>query len=414
MGPLLVCLLSAPSFFLHEGDRVVFYGDSITEQQRYTTYLETFVRCRLPNMHISFFSAGWGGDTVHGTTGWEGAGGEPSERIARDVAPERPTLVTVMLGMNDGYYYPVKPEWRDDFRKSYQSLLDLLAALPGKPRLSLFPPTPWDDFTRTAAYLPDVANEGGGYNDTLADYSKVVAELAKTNQASFVDLNTALARDLRKAASLDPELATSMIPDRIHPEWSAALLAALEIARAWNLPAEPISVEIADGRLESAQGTKVDRIDELSWRQLDQALPCPYDTNDPATQLAARASDFDRGLNRRLLRFRGARFARASLEVDGVAIGEFTSEELARGVELPSTGPEFEQARAVFANVQRKNQLQLVRWREIDRANQSLEAAPEASRALRRLVEQMDAHTRELAQPVARIWRLKPLVGAEL
>ena len=36
------------SFYLKDGDRVVFYGDSITDQRLYTTFTETFVVTRFP------------------------------------------------------------------------------------------------------------------------------------------------------------------------------------------------------------------------------------------------------------------------------------------------------------------------------------------------------------------------------
>ena len=51
----LVLLLAAAcaataqeAFALRDGDRVVFYGDSITDQRLYTTFAETFVVTRFP------------------------------------------------------------------------------------------------------------------------------------------------------------------------------------------------------------------------------------------------------------------------------------------------------------------------------------------------------------------------------
>ena len=51
-------------FFLHDGDRVVFLGDSITEQKLYTTYIEAYALTRFPQAKFTFRNVGWGGDTA--------------------------------------------------------------------------------------------------------------------------------------------------------------------------------------------------------------------------------------------------------------------------------------------------------------------------------------------------------------
>src|SRR3979490_3119479 len=86
-------------FYLKPGDRVVFYGDSITDQRLYTTFAETYAVTRFPNLDVKFVHSGWGGDRVTG-----GGGGTIDVRLQRDVYPYKPTVMTIMLGMNDGRY----------------------------------------------------------------------------------------------------------------------------------------------------------------------------------------------------------------------------------------------------------------------------------------------------------------------
>src|SRR5881394_1134720 len=86
-------------FYLKDGDRIVFYGDSITDQRLYTTYIESYCVSRFPKKHFSFIHSGWGGDRVTG-----GGGGPIDMRLKRDVLVYKPTVVTICLGMNDGGY----------------------------------------------------------------------------------------------------------------------------------------------------------------------------------------------------------------------------------------------------------------------------------------------------------------------
>src|SRR5438046_8492170 len=53
----------AGDFLIRDGDRVVFLGDSITEQRLYTTYIEAYTLSRHPDWKLSFRNVGWGGDT---------------------------------------------------------------------------------------------------------------------------------------------------------------------------------------------------------------------------------------------------------------------------------------------------------------------------------------------------------------
>src|SRR5437667_9556758 len=96
-------------FALKDGDRVVFYGDSITEQRMYTTYVEHYVLTHYPDRRVTFINTGWGGDTVSGNDCKPCAGVGGLARIKRDVIDHRPTVVTLLFGMNDGQYRDFDP-----------------------------------------------------------------------------------------------------------------------------------------------------------------------------------------------------------------------------------------------------------------------------------------------------------------
>ena len=66
-------------FQIRNNDRVVFLGDSITEQRLYTTYVEAYAITRHPGWRLRFRNVGWGGDTSWGAGRW-GASTRASRR----------------------------------------------------------------------------------------------------------------------------------------------------------------------------------------------------------------------------------------------------------------------------------------------------------------------------------------------
>ena len=83
--------VSASAAMFKDGDRVVFFGDSITAGGNYHRYLSDYYITRFPDADIRFFNAGVGGDNSHNA----------AMRFADDVATRRPTAISVMFGMND-------------------------------------------------------------------------------------------------------------------------------------------------------------------------------------------------------------------------------------------------------------------------------------------------------------------------
>src|SRR5438105_8607134 len=208
IGSLVVAaasVASAQDFFLKNGDTVVFYGDSITDQRLYTTFAETYVLTRFPALRIKFVHSGWGGDRVTG-----GGGGPIDVRLRRDVFAYRPTVVTIMLGMNDGSYRAFDETIFDTYAKGYQHIIDSVKeALPGI-RITVIQPSPFDDVTQPPRFE-------GGYNAVLVRYSQFVKELAEREKLSVADLNAPVVVALEKAKATDAEAAKKIIPDRVHP-----------------------------------------------------------------------------------------------------------------------------------------------------------------------------------------------------
>jgi len=353
------CHAADKPFQLHNGDRVVFYGDSITDQRLYTTFTETFVVTRFPEMQVAFVHSGWGGDRVTG-----GGGGGIDQRLSRDVFAYHPTVLTIMLGMNDGSYRPFDAGIYAQYTNGYQHIADSMRQHSPATRITLIQPSPFDDVTQPPKFE-------GGYNQVLVRYGTYVKDLASREGLGLADLNTAVVTALEKARATDAEKAKKIIPDRVHPGPAGHLLMAAELLKAWNAPSIVSAVDInaADGSVSrqtstSVTGLKVDG--SVVWTQLDRALPMPVDLNDEVTALAVGSSDFIESLDQQPLKVTGLKPGKYRLQIDGEAVGDFTHEKLAAGINLALLKtPMTQQAREVHKLTLQHNTVHFEAWRDI-------------------------------------------------
>jgi lysophospholipase L1-like esterase len=394
---------SAQEFALRDGDRVVFYGDSITEDGRYARTVETFVATRFPDWTISFWNAGVGGDKVSG--GWAG---DADTRLQRDVIAHKPTLVTIMLGMNDAAYRANDPAVFDAYATGYRKLAARLKeALPGV-RLTLILPSAYDDISRPVGFAE-------GYNAVLRRYGAFVQELAGQLGATTVDLNAPLVAGLEKVQRVNPVLARQLIPDRVHPAAAGHLVMAGALLRAWNAPATVSRVELES----SAAGTRILRTDRadvilppakgggyLEWSQSDKALPLPVSVRDGEAELAEMAGAGLEGLNQQLLRITGLSAGRYEVVIDGTVVGRFSEAELLAGVNLArEETPMARQARPVAWKVEERHELELVRRRLLVAAGDP--KAAEAAATLAVLDTRAQQERQTLARPSVRRYEVR-------
>jgi lysophospholipase L1-like esterase len=360
---LLACVAPANAqggFALKNGDRVVFYGDSITDQRLYTTFAETYVVTRFPHMKISFVHSGWGGDRVTG-----GGGGPIDLRLKRDVIAYHPTVMTIMLGMNDGSYRAFDQGIYDTYINGYSHILQTVrAALPGL-RLTLIQPSPYDDTTRKPNWDP-------GYNSVLVHYGDTLKEIAHKEGQTLADLNGPVVAMLVKANETDAAQAQKIVPDRVHPGPGGHLIMAGALLHAWNAPATVTAVEIdaAGKRVTTATNTAVHDLtfaSGVTWTQTDNALPMPINMGDSVVALAVHSSDFVETLDQEPLKVTGLTAAKYALKIDGQDVGTFTQDQLAGGINLALLPtPMAKQADQVYQLTIEHNNIHFTRWRQVE------------------------------------------------
>lgn len=355
---------TAPSnFALHDGDRVTFYGDSITEQREYTEDVEEFVVTRFPGWKVNFHNAGVGGDKVSG--GWAG----PVDlRLDRDVFAWHPDVITVMLGMNDFYYRPDQPGIYSTFADGYRRLVAEMQRNNPSVRITLIQPSPYDDITRDPRFP-------GGANAVLLKYSDFVAQLAQERHTQIADFNTPLTSIMKVINREVPQLAQQVIPDRVHPQQGGHWIMAESLLKNWQAPSLVTSVSIDAGAVPSfdAANTQVSELvrtkgkitGRTSWTQTDRALPLPFPPAevDPVLALVLKYSDIVATLDQETLLVHALTTGTYDLLIDGRKIGSFSSDDLASGINLATMEtPMLEQARLVAFETEKVNNLESARF----------------------------------------------------
>ena len=409
-SPVFAQLAEKP-FYLHDGDTVVFYGDSITEQRFYTQDVEVYVHTRFPQMHVRFFNAGVGGDRVTG-----GGAGPIDLRLSRDVFPLKPTVVTIMLGMNDGSYGPLTPEIESRYTQGYEHILiSLQQNLPGV-RITLLGPSPYDEVTR-----PE--NFPGGYNSTLVRFAQINRELAQKYNATFIDLNAPFVNSLKRGNAINPLATELLLPDRVHPEPLAHWFMASALLKGWNAPSLVSSTTI-NAKSMHATGATNSHVSDLtaapgnsvgiSWTELDDAVPLPLDDKNAANHFLHQITDIENDLDQQLLTVHELPPGNYQISIDNVSVGPFTADELAKGVNLADYNtPMRGQAYSASWLIRDREDAHYIRLRMlVSEMRTSSPSEPGASNLLQ-FEDQLQNQIYEAALPKPRKFSIAPYVAPQ-
>jgi lysophospholipase L1-like esterase len=361
------------NFAIRDGDRVVFLGDSITEQRLYTTYIEAYALTRHPNWNLSFRNVGWGGDTswlrqrAHPDEGQlfaaEGAALDAmveksvGQGLGRDVLPLKPTFVTVKFGMNDHSYQAFRP---DIFRAYSRSQTEIAQVLKGAgARVAFLTPQPIED------KRPDPDKDAR--NLSLRQFSDGLKALAERNDAAFVDQFAPYMSLMLAARAMDPKAVIGG-GDAVHPGPAGQTIMAWAVLKGLGATPSVSKAEIqVTTKLATTESCRVENLTfterGLTFDRLDEALPMPLDSRaESALKLAPILDD----LSRYELRVAGLPEGTYEVTIDGASVAKLDATQLAQGLNLSSFGgPVTQQAREVLALVFKKNDRFFERWRNV-------------------------------------------------
>ncbi len=404
---------AAEAFPLQEGDTWVMAGDSITAQHLHSNYFEAFCYARYPKMTFRFRNSGVGGDTIP----------KVLARFDWDVAPWKPTVVSVELGMNDKggsttEQYLANMGQLAQKIQSVKARPVFFAASPVNNGSTLGKPTGGNDRLHeyATALKPFAAEQKAPYADQFHALIDVWGKnKPRENLANSINQLKALAQDdkldgvedLRKflAAQAKAEGApVSMMGDAVHPGPTGQLMMAAALLKELGANGFVSSVSIdKKGMLKEAKGCEITGIKwtegKLEFDRTDEALAFPIpDEARPVLALCPEVLELS------LYTLKVPAIAEAcQVKINGKTVGVATAEELWRGVNLTrfADGPIAAQGKEVLAAVDAKEKL-VGQWRnqsKVVHAPKPPEGAEAKLAELTKQVEEADAKIREAAKP---------------
>lgn len=332
-----------------DGDTVCFVGDSITHAGTYHSMVTLFYATRFPGRKINYYNCGIGGDRASSIVS------NKVYRLDVDILGHKPTVATIMLGMNDvgrefyqtGLAGPEVEQKRqaalDTYNANMVKLIDALKA--SGARLILITPSIYDETTKFAKANPRVAV---GRDGALAKCAQKVREWSQEYHAGLVLFHEMTAAINAREQEKDPAF-TLIGADRVHPGPVGHFVMAYTFLKAQGLPRNVATLRVdarsgASGELENCQIENVKAMaGGIEFDCLEKALP--FVVPDDA-KAALKLVPFADELNQEPLVVTGLAGGRYVLKIDDAMVGEFTAEEFNAGVNLadnPDT-PQYRQS----------------------------------------------------------------------
>jgi lysophospholipase L1-like esterase len=341
----------AQEFFFKPNDRIVFLGDSITEQYQYSTDIELYLTTRFPTWNLTFINAGISGDTATGG----------ANRFAAHVLAEKPTCVTINFGMNDAGYGNFDPNRHKPYVENTTKML--AAAKAAGVRVGLVSPNAVDR---------RVQERFKNYLETQKEFYAPLKEIAAANGAAFVDQYAITRAALEK---MEADKADKVIPfgDGFHTSPNGGMLMAHAILTGLNAP-PVVSYAAVDLNNNTVMGTNCtveelikpspDAKKDISFKRIDNALPIPV---QPDWMSLLPYMNHLTDLNMYGLKVIGLDAGNYNVGIDGVDVATFSAEDLAKGVNLGNVtkGPVYDQAQKVFNLINQKNGIVHQRFRGV-------------------------------------------------
>jgi lysophospholipase L1-like esterase len=215
---LVSCTAFCADSTLKKGDKIVFFGDSITQggggKNGYITVIKETLTAKHPDLGLEFVNAGISGHKVTNL----------QARVDKDVIEKKPTIVFIYIGINDVWHFthPATKGQGTPKDKYEDGLKDLIKRITAAG-------------ARVILCTPSVIGEKtGGANpqDAMLDeYSEISRKVATETKTQLCDLHKAF-QDYEKANNPDNKDKGILTGDGVHLNEKGNKLVADEMMKA--------------------------------------------------------------------------------------------------------------------------------------------------------------------------------------
>lgn len=330
-----------------DGDRIVFIGDSITHGGSYHKNVFLFNATRYPNKKIRYYNAGISGDDAVGTV----------KRFNADIAIHKPTIATIMLGMNDtGSWLYEKPsvttedksnfiKQQSDIRNKYLSNMETLAQKLTMLGTKII-------FIKPSIFDETVAIESNpliGRNAELANFGDHLSKLAVKYNATVVDFQTPMLEVNKVLQAKDPK-ATVVSHDRVHPGENGHFVMSYGFLKDQQ-ESKYVSNFQFNAQTKSIENfTQCELLNEAIITPSNVEFTCQAKTLPfPISKGQHKAKTwvpFQTELNQQFFRVANLEKGQYELAIDNIAVGQYTATTLSAGINLADNTktPMYQQA----------------------------------------------------------------------
>ena len=158
--------------------KVLFLGNSITQNGAYVSYIEYYLRKQYPEKNIDIISIGLSSETVSCLSEKDHPFPRPclKERLARALEKVQPEVVVACYGMNDGIYHPQSP---DRMKRFQDGIRDLLLQVDQVNATAILVTPPIFDALPIADKVVDSVIVDFGYARPYKDYDMVLEDYSR-------------------------------------------------------------------------------------------------------------------------------------------------------------------------------------------------------------------------------------------